>query len=100
MFRIIQHTGIHICIKWFCVLVFHSPWEEQTSPFSKRGVGGSMRGVCGGWGVVDTANIFSLLVLTHFSTEHYSQDWEDEAENQTPSMSIPDLGLLQQMPTN
>lgn len=50
--------------------------------------------------VVDTANFFSLLMLTHFFTEHYYRDWEDGAENQTPSMSIPDLGLLQQMPTN
>lgn len=80
------------------VLCFSFSFSVGRANLSLLKAGGG--GVGGGWGVVDTANIFSLLVLTHFSTEHYSQDWEDEAENQTPSMSIPDLGLLQQMPTN
>lgn len=35
-FRAIQHTGICIYSKQFCVSVFHSPWVEQSSPFSKQ----------------------------------------------------------------
>lgn len=89
-FGIIQHIAVHSHIKSFCVLVFHFPWEEQSSPFWKSGKK-----------AVDKANFSARIVLTHFSTQcSHCQGWEDGAENQTPSLSTPDSGPLQQMTTN